>query len=139
MLRLVWTIGLALLLTGCATTGLQPNSSLVQQAIGLQLSQTQQELRQQLHLDQSADITVNRVTIAQQTPLQIENLPSYHVTGTCDFTVKLPKRDLTERNTPFEVYLQRQSEGKTWRLATLKPGEDGSTWVTQRIPTAQFE
>lgn len=138
MLRILWAIALAFLLTACGTARLKPNTGLVEQAIALQLSQAQQALAQQLRLDQSADVTVNRVAINAQMPLQIESLPSYHVTGTCDFTIKLPKRSMTERDVPFEVYLQRQSEGKTWRLATRKPG-DAPTWVTQRIPTAQFE
>jgi hypothetical protein len=35
------------------------------------------------------------------------------------------------------VYLQRQIEGKTWRVAQLQPGdgERGDRWVTQLIST----
>lgn len=141
MVRAIWSIALALLLTACGIVGGKPSTELVQQAIVLQLSQTQQELSQQLRLDdQLGSIRINRVKVNEQTPLQINNLQSYHLIGTCDFTVKLANRSITQRDTPFEVYLQRQQEGKTWRVASLKPNENGEPiWVTQRIPTQQFE
>lgn len=37
---------------------------------------------------------------------------------------------MTQQN-PFDVYLQRQKEGKTWRLALPRTGNNTkSTWVT---------
>lgn len=141
MLRVIWAIALAVLLTACGTIGLQPGKDLIEQAIALQLTQTRQELSQQLRLDdQATDLKINRVTIAEQTPLRIKDLPSFHIVGTCDLTVKLPKRSVTQRDVPFEVYLQRQQEGKTWRAAFPKTTADGElTWVTQRIPTAVYK
>ncbi len=141
MIRMIWAIALAILLTACGAIGLQPGKELVEQAIALQLTQTRQELSQQLRLeDQSTGILVNRVRIAQQTPLQIKELPSFHVVGTCDLTVQLPKRSVTQQDVPFEVYLQRQKEGKTWRVAFPKTTESGElTWVTQRIPTRVYQ
>ncbi|NJP10319.1 MAG: hypothetical protein HC866_13285 [Leptolyngbyaceae cyanobacterium RU_5_1] len=140
MLRVIWAIALALLLTACGPSAPEPTTQLVEQAIALQLNQAQQELSQQLRLDSPpTDIRVSRIKITQQTPLTIQNLQSYHIKGTCDFTVKRPKHSVTQHQTPFEVYLQRQMEGKTWRLASLKTNEDHqSVWVTQRIPSSQF-
>uniref|UniRef100_A0A832H448 Lipoprotein n=1 Tax=Oscillatoriales cyanobacterium SpSt-402 TaxID=2282168 RepID=A0A832H448_9CYAN len=141
MLRVIWAISLAVLLTACGTIGLQPGKDLVEQAIALQLSQTRQELSQQLRLDdQTTAIKVSRINIAEQAPLQIKNLSSFRIVGTCDLTVKLPKRSVTQQAVPFEVYLQRQQEGKTWRVAFPKTTENGElTWVTQRIPTAVYK
>ena len=125
MLRAICAIALAFLLTACGSTGQKPSKDVVQHAIALQLEQTQQLLSEQLRLDTDpAKIQVNRVKIAQQTPLQIQNLQSYRIKGNCDFTVKLPKRAVVQKNAPFEIYLQSQIEGKTWRLAYLKTDDN---------------
>ncbi|QIR40980.1 hypothetical protein HCG51_32745 [Tolypothrix sp. PCC 7910] len=114
MLRLVLT-ALLVLLTACGTIGLLPTNQLVQKAIALQLEQTQQQLSQKLDLDlQGFDI--EKLAISEQKPLTVENLPAFRVRGTYDLIIKLPKRRLTQLQQPFEVYLQIQREGKTWRL-----------------------
>jgi len=114
MVRLVLT-ALLVLLTACGTIGLLPTSQLVQKAIALGLEQTQQQLSQKLDLDfQGFDI--QRLEISEQKPLTIESLPAFRVRGTYDLIIKLPKRRLTQLQQPFEVYLQIQQEGKTWRL-----------------------
>jgi hypothetical protein len=137
--RVIWAIALALLLTACGTMGVKLPNDLVEQAIALQLNQTQQQLNQQLRLDLQPEIGIRRIKIAEKNPLQIQQLQAYQVKGTCDYTIKLPKRDITQRQTPFEVYLQRQKEGKTWRLAFIKTTENGEPiWATQRIPTDTF-
>ncbi|MBD2213865.1 hypothetical protein H6G64_05850 [Calothrix sp. FACHB-156] len=114
MVRLVLT-ALLVLLTACGTIGLLPTNQLVQKAIALQLEQTQQQLSQKLDLDlQGFDI--EKLAISEQKPLTIENLPAFRVRGTYDLIIKLPKRRLTQLQQPFEIYLQIQREGKTWRL-----------------------
>lgn len=135
MLRVILAIALVWLLTACGGTGSEPRAELVEQAIAWQLSQTQQELSQQLRLPFTPDaIQVSHVKVTQQTPLKIQNLPSYRVKGTCDFTIKRPKNSTSQRDVPFEVYLQRQAEEKTWRVADLKANEAGNlTWLTQPL------
>lgn len=135
MLRVILAIGLAWLLTACSGAGTELRAELVEQAIAWQLSQTQQELSQQLRLPVTPDgIRVSHVKVTQQTPLKIQNLPSYQVRGTCDFTIKRPKHTLTQRQVPFEVYLQRQTAEKTWRAAYPKVNEAGEpTWLTQPL------
>lgn len=126
MLRVILAIALAWLLTACGSTATQPRTELVQQAIAWQLSQTQQELSQQLGLPVAPDaIQVSHVKVIQQTPLKIQNLSSYRVKGTCDFTIKRPKHSIAQREVPFEVYLQRQAKENTWRVAELKANEEG--------------
>lgn len=123
------------MLTACSAVGGSPSRQLVKQAIAIELSQTQQLLSQQLRLDLQPDsLTINRVSIEQTTPLKIDDLQAYQVQGIYDYTVKLPTRKVTQRQNPFEVYLQRQQEGKTWRLAKQQISENGEPiWVTQRI------
>jgi hypothetical protein len=141
MVRIIWAMMLAVLLAACSTVGQLPGKDLVEQAIAMQLHQAQQALSQQLRLDdQLAEIKINRVAIAAQTPLKINNLSSFHITGSCDYTIQRSNRAISQRDIPFETYLQRQSEGKTWRVAVLKNTADGEVaWVTQRIPTAVYK
>ncbi|BAY22517.1 hypothetical protein NIES2100_22800 [Calothrix sp. NIES-2100] len=112
---LVLTASLLMLLTACGTIGLLPTSQLVQKAIALQLEQTQQQLSQKLDLDFQG-FEIQKLAISEQKPLTIENLPAFRVRGKYDLTIKLPKRRLTQLQQPFEVYLQIQQEGKSWRL-----------------------
>lgn len=138
MVRLVLTAILLGLLTACSTVGLEPSNQLVQRALALEFSQTQQQLNQQLYSSkrpQPPSFEINRVVITQQEPLVIQNLPAYHVQGTYDLTLKLPRRQVNQQQNPFEVYLQRQKEGKTWRLALPQStGKDVSpVWRTYLI------
>lgn len=115
MIRFVFTVILLILVTGCTSLALLPTPELVQKAIAIQLEQTQQQLNQQLDLN-FQKFNIQRISITQQQPLTIENLPAYRVQGNYDFTVKLPKRSFQQLEKPFEVYLQIQKEGKSWRL-----------------------
>ncbi|MBW4688838.1 MAG: hypothetical protein KME40_28065 [Komarekiella atlantica HA4396-MV6] len=125
MVRLILTAILLVLLTACGSIGLLPTSELVQKAIALELKQAQQKLNQQLDLDfQSFEI--KHLSITQEQPLTIENLPAFRVRGSYDLIVKLPKRSLTQPQKPFEVYLQIQQEGKTWRLLLPEKGSENT-------------
>ncbi|BAB73616.1 hypothetical protein ACN23B_09575 [Anabaena sp. FACHB-709] len=115
MVRFFFTAVLLLLLVGCNNIGLLPTSELVQRAIALQLEQTQEKLNQQLDLNFQG-FEIKHLKIRQEQPLTIQNLPAFRVLGTYDLTFQLPKRQLTKLQQPFDVYLQIQQEGKTWRL-----------------------
>jgi len=106
---------LVLVISACNNLVLSPTYDLVEKAIALQLEQTQQQLNQKLNLDfQQFDI--KKLFITQQQALTIENLPAFRVQGNYDLIFKLPKRSFTQARKNFEVYLQIQQEGKTWRL-----------------------
>ncbi|MCT7979005.1 hypothetical protein [Laspinema olomoucense] len=144
MLRAIALTLLIGLLSGCSInlsiTGFQPTREVVQEAIALELSQNKAELRQ--HLTQHGQsgeplpkYEVNRVEIWEQDPLKIDGLLAYHVQGTYNLTIQLPEKRVTDRKNNFDLYLQRQAEGKTWRIA--KPlGTDEAkhqTWATYLI------
>jgi hypothetical protein len=135
MARFVFTVILLLLLTACGNVGLLPTSELVQKAITLQLEQTQQQLSQKLDLDFQG-FEIKRLSINQEQPLTIQNLPAFRVRGTYDLTVKLPKRQLIQPRQAFEVYLQIQQEGKTWRLLLPDKGrkDTQTVWHSYMIP-----
>ncbi len=123
-------IVLVALLSACNSVEMEPNRELVQKAIALQMHQTQQQLQQPVR-----DLDIKKVNIAQKQPISIQDLPGFRVKGTYDLTIKLPKQKLTQQKNPFEVYLQRQKEGKTWRLALPQFNIDGvPSWFTYLIP-----
>ncbi len=131
-IQIILAVILASLITACGSNNLTPSNQIVRRAIALQVAQTQQELSQQLRL-KSPNLKVDRVKVTSQKPLTIQSLRAYQVQGIYDYTLKLSKRTVTQKDNPFEVYLQRQSEGKTWRLAQQQRDETGLSWVTQLV------
>jgi hypothetical protein len=130
---------LLLLLTACRVVTAIPNESLVQQAIALQLSHTQQELTQKLKLDRPPTWTIKQLHIDDRQLLSIENLPTFHLCGTYDLQLQLPTQQVTRHHQPFEVYLQLQPEGKTWRLARPLPTGTSPTWKTELLKPPGYD
>lgn len=127
---LLISLGLLVLLTACSTAGIEPSTKIVQRGLAVQLSQIQQQLSQQFKSTAPPSLEVNSVAIADKQQLVIGDLPAYKVRGFYDVTIKLDKRRVTQPHNPFEIYLQRQQEGKTWRLAV--PHFDRDTNVIWR-------
>ena len=134
MVRLILTVILLGLLTACGTAGIEPSSKLVQRALALQLSQIQQQLKQ-VDLSAPPSFEINRLVITEKQPFIIGNLPAYRVRGTYDLTIQLLKRRVSQQHNSFEIYLQRQKEGKTWRLALPQSTskDANSDWRTYLI------
>ncbi|WP_017716101.1 hypothetical protein [Kamptonema formosum] len=140
MVRLILIAILAGLLAACSAVGPGPSMQVVQQAIAMQLSQTQGQLAQQLGRNQPPELQINRVAIAKMEPLQIQQLPAFRVRGTYEMTVKLPAQKVTQRETPFEVYLQRQKQAQTWRMARRVAGSDSEpVWATYLIKPTGYQ
>jgi hypothetical protein len=136
-LLMILTTILLVFLTACSSTPImQPDRQLVHKALAVQLSQVQQQIGQQLHLSSPLQLEINRLQIKQQQQLKIGNLLTYRVTGTYDRTLQISQRRVTQAKSPFEVYLQLQQEGKTWRLAIPETSDRGKiqTWRTYSIP-----
>ena len=127
-----------LTLTACGTStpplSLVPNKQLVQKAIALQVSQTHQRLTQRLH-SSPPKLEVTQVKLKQLEPLFLDNLATYHIWGTYNLKIKLPSQQVTQQQRPFDVYLQRQPQGKTWRIVVPESIENGYpvTWRTYLI------
>ncbi|MGB3655760.1 MAG: hypothetical protein WBA41_31740, partial [Rivularia sp. (in: cyanobacteria)] len=88
---------------------------------------TQQQLSQ-LNLD-FRELEVNHLSIKRRKLMTVEHLPAFRIQGTYDLNLKLPERVLEEPEKLFDIYIQLQKEGKTWRLL-LPPrsNEDSSIW-----------
>ena len=135
MRRLVLIGMLLMLLTACGASLPPLSSQLVERAIALQLNLTQQQLSQQLQLS-APRFKITHLEITNTEPLVIESLPSYHVQGTYNLNLKLAQRRVTEQKNRFDLYIQPQIEGKTWRLAVPQPttNQPQATWLTYLIP-----
>jgi hypothetical protein len=127
MMRLLMII-LIVLLTACSSSGL--SNKLVEHALALGVQQTQQQLNQQLNLGVQG-YEIRHLRVQGREALTIQNLPAYRVQGTYDLALKLPSREVKQQKS-FSVYLQRQKEGKTWRLL-LPEGEGNKSWRSYAI------
>lgn len=144
MLRKILAITLVFLFTTLTACGaaVGPPRDLVERAIALQFSQTEEELIQVLYpgTTQFPPFSIDHIKITDQKPLKIDELRSYRIRGTYNLTLAFPERAVTQRDNPFEVYLQRQVEGKTWRLARRQLDQKAAdqkaakeTWTTQLV------
>jgi hypothetical protein len=142
MFRQLLTIALVLLLTGCGSIGNTPTLDLVRRAISIQISQTQQELAQQLQLDTPPTWEIQGLSIQQQEIIRLDRLVTFHLRGTYNLRLHLPTQQMTRRKTPFDVYLQRQAEGKTWRLAQPEVSSEADKpqeWKTYLIKPPKYD
>jgi predicted small lipoprotein YifL len=139
IISLVLTAIFLVALTACGANtpplGLAPNQKLVQKAIALQVNQTQQQLTQRLQ-SIPPKVEITQVKLKQLEPLFLDDLATFHIWGTYSFKVKLPSQQLPQQQRPFDVYLQRQPEGKTWRLVVPERIGNNSpvSWHTYLIP-----
>ncbi|MGB3205524.1 MAG: hypothetical protein WBB28_11085 [Crinalium sp.] len=135
IVRLIVTLILLAMLTACGVSGQAPSMQLVEKAIALQLHLTQNQFTKQLHLSPPR-FEITQLKITDTKPLIIQNLPTYHIQGTYNLIAKLPHQRVNQEHNLFEVYLQRQQEGKTWRLARPQADIKDSrlVWLTYLIP-----
>ena len=117
--QIIVAVFLIELLIACSTltppTELAPNGEVVQKAIALQLNQTEQRLSKNL-IASSPKLEISKISVTELKPLFIAQLPAYHLQGTYNLKVILPRQQVKQKNNRFDIYLQRQKEGKTWRL-----------------------
>ena len=60
----------------------------------------------------------------------LNRLPVYHTQGLYDVSLKFSNQEKISTNNSFDLYLQRQTEGKTWR--SLEETENG--WRSYQVP-----
>ncbi len=128
----------SLVLTACQTSSVPlefaPDGKIVQQAIALQLKQRLNPLSEQLKT-QKPQLNISNINVKTIEPITITNLPSYHLTGTYNLKLILPRQAIKQTKNQFDVYLQRQAEGKTWRLLSKdnKTSTETSSWKSYLI------
>lgn len=110
-----------------------PDAEFIQKAIALQLTQTEGRISKQLNAI-NPELEINQIRVKTIEPVFVEALPSYHLQGTYNLKLKLPYQEVKQKNNRFEIYLQRQIEGKTWRLLRQQVNPAGeSQWSSYLI------
>lgn len=121
--RAIAAVILIFLLASCSTSKppleFAPEGEIIQKAIAMQIAQTQQGIGQQLNASRP-DAEVSQINVKKIEPVVVGTLPTYHLKGTYNLTLILPRQKVTQKNNRFDLYLQRQIEGKTWRLLKRK-------------------
>ena len=118
------------LLAGCSggkpPLSLAPTGEWVKKAIALQVRQSQENLSANLKAA-NPDVKISGISIKAIEPLYMAHLATYHITGSYNLELDLPNQKVTQKGNVFDIFLQRQKEGKTWRWLkreALNSGED---------------
>ena len=110
-----------------------PNGDIIQQAIAQQLHQQLNPLSQQLNTTHP-DLDIGQINVKNIESIVISELPTYHLQGTYNVKLILPHQIVEQKSNHFNVYLQRQAEGKTWRLLSKDPNaSDEMQWKSYLI------
>lgn len=137
-LKTLWAIALAIVLTACGTASpsvtLAPGGDIIQKAIALQIERSQQQLSQQLQASHP-NLKITKINVKEIEPLFIGKLPTYHLLGTYNLKIELPNQNVKQNNNEFDIYIQHQREGKTWRwLKREQADPDAETqWFSYSI------
>lgn len=127
----------AIILTACTAAQppleFAPDGKVITKAITLQLSQTEARLSHQLNAT-PPELEISQIRVKMLEPVFIEGLSSYHLQGSYNLKLKLPRQEVSQKGNQFEIYLQRQIEGKTWRLLRRQVNSSGeSQWSSYLI------
>lgn len=102
-----------------------PDRGVVERAIAIQINPAQIHLSQRL-LQSQPRLDITKVKIRQGEIIVVENLPTYHLRGSYQVNLSLPKHRFRQ-NQPFDIYIQQQKQNKSWRL--LVPNSiDKNSW-----------
>lgn len=115
------------LLTACNTGGLEPTAQIVHDG----LVKYNELIALQLNLSPPPSFEIERLAIAWASSLKIQNATAYRVSGTYNLITRRPKQQVIQKQNHFEIYLQRQQEGKTWRLLIPQLNDrEHPVWLT---------
>jgi PBP1b-binding outer membrane lipoprotein LpoB len=125
--QIILAIVLIIIFTGCSLAAppleLSPQGDIVKKAIALQLKMTETNISEQLNAT-NPDLEIKNIKVEKIEPVFIAKLAAYHLQGTYNSNIKLPRQKVSQQNNQFDVYIQRQSEGKTWRLLKTESRND---------------
>ena len=80
-------------------------------------------------------VRVRHIRVQERLPLTGGDRPGFKIRGTYDLDLDRDGWETHQRRSPFEIYLQRQPENKTWKLAHLNPGDgdQAAVWELYRL------
>lgn len=112
-----------------------PDGPVVRAALTYQLQETQRRLSEQLEIP-APEVKLSDIRVETLEPILIQKLAAYHLRGRYDVSLTLPRQHQERKNNRFEIYLQRQEEGKSWRLLQREVLADQTTqWYSELIET----
>lgn len=124
----LWAIlaGLMLLmgLVGCSSIEAEIPAKVVDVAVAQQAQQAQVDLWQQLapsDVEQTPDLSVNRVNIQKVRQVKVGADLAYEVTGTYQSKLRYPQRSpIVQKKVPFHLILEGDPNSGNWRLLQTK-------------------
>ena len=131
-------IGISSLMVACNSltppTEFAPDGGIVEKAVILQLTQNFQHLSDQLNTT-LPQLKISQIQVKQLDSILIAQLPTYHLQGTYNLKLMLPHKTTDQKKNQFDIYLQRQIKGETWRLLRRKhnPPYDTFQWKSYLI------
>lgn len=115
---------LLLLLVGCqggqAPREFAPDGTIIAETMRMELRQYYRGLSQTLTAKPPA-LKLQNIQVTQLDSFFLKGLPVYHVQGTYDLALTFSSHTETRKRNPFDLHLQRQQEGKTWRSLKKVP------------------
>lgn len=99
-----------------------PDGAVIQQTIQAKLATHYRDLSQTIAAT-PPQLEIKNIAVKDIESFFLNRLPVYHVRGTYDVSLAFSHQDRNRRNNAFDLYLQRQKEGKTWR--SLEPDVTG--------------
>lgn len=134
----ILSVVLILLLMGCSggkpPISLAPTGEWIKKAIALQVHQSQELLSENLKVS-NPGVKISGISIKKIDPLYMAHLPTFHITGSYNLEIDLPNQKVTQKSNLFDIFLQRQREGKTWRWLKreILNSEDKPIWKTYLV------
>ena len=127
LLQVLCVLSIVVSLTAC--NGSQPPRALLNEALALQIQLTQSAIASSLDLTPMPIApSVSRVRVEDQESFALGDEQGLRISGRFDW--QLPG-DRVQVDSPFELFLQRGSRGRSWRLARPKGGsDDRQAWLT---------
>jgi hypothetical protein len=128
---------LILCLTACQINFFIPDQQLIGRAIARQVQLTSSNLQENLLMQGKVNqaFIIDRVLIENIETCDIIGGRSYHVTGAYHLQSDPASQNKLRADHPFDLYIQRQIEGKTWRLLRPVFDQEGQqiNWLSYLI------
>ncbi len=139
LLQIIFGLVLMALLSGCGIfkppIKFAPDGDIVHKAVALEINTMEQRISDRLQTTRPK-LEIGEIAVKAIEPIYIDNLPVYHLKGTYNLKLELPRQQVRQKDNSFDIYLQRQVEGKTWRLLRreVSSGESEPQWLSYSLP-----
>ncbi len=137
MKQICLLLTLIFLVTGCSAVAppleFAPPPDTIKKGIVLQLQQRYSNLSSQLNHTHPLPV-IKQINVTKIEPLFIANFATYHLKGTYQIQLNLATHTVEQKQNKFDIYLQRQRQGKTWRLLRKDTSTNPDKWSSYHIP-----